>query len=61
MRPKFVTADGCPMCQAYGCNEAAKPWGYVVDFGEVEVEIFLCYRHQFLTGEERRRVEQVEA
>ena len=44
-----ITYDGRPCCQTIGCNEAAMPYGYVVEFGDVEIEILLCTFHASLS------------
>jgi hypothetical protein len=44
--PMTKTYDGRPCCQAYGCNEAAVPFAWRVDFGSIEIEVYLCRRHE---------------
>jgi hypothetical protein len=33
-------------CQAIGCREYALPWLNVLPFGDVEVGVYLCRRHE---------------
>lgn len=37
---------GRPVCQVVGCQEAARPWGHVFDGPELELEVYLCPRHE---------------
>jgi hypothetical protein len=45
-QPVFGLDRALRYCQAIGCYEIARPWGYVVDFGPVELEVYLCARHE---------------
>ena len=37
---------GRPVCQVRGCEEPARPWGYVLDWEELELEVMVCPRHE---------------
>jgi len=38
---------GRPVCQVVGCQEPAKPWGYVFTFASVmDIRVIVCERHR---------------
>lgn len=37
---------GRQVCAVVGCQEPVVPWGSVYDFDQLEVELFLCRRHE---------------
>jgi hypothetical protein len=39
------SSDGYLLCAVRGCDEPARSWSYVLDVGDLEVEVMLCPRH----------------
>ena len=37
---------GRRVCQVVGCDEAARPWSYILPEGSLEVEVAVCPRHE---------------